>query len=63
MNGVLVNPASFRVPGGPVIPGLAILIAMAILVGATSQQLQAGAWALVAGAALYFIAVRSARTR
>lgn len=63
VNGVLVNPASFRVPGGPVIPGLAILIAMAILVGATSQQLQAGAWALVAGAALYFIAVRSARTR
>jgi APA family basic amino acid/polyamine antiporter len=62
VNGVVVNPASFRVPGGPVIPGLAILIAMAILAGATAQQLQAGTWALVAGAVLYLIAVRSART-
>ena len=63
VNGVLVNPASFRVPGGPVIPGLAILIAMAILIGATPQQLQAGAWALAAGGVLYLIAVRSAHTR
>jgi amino acid transporter len=59
VNGVVVNPASFRVPAGPVIPGLAILIAMAILFGATPQQLQSGAWALVAGAILYFIAIRS----
>jgi APA family basic amino acid/polyamine antiporter len=62
VNGVLVNPASFRVAGGPVIPGLAILIGMAILAGATPQQLQSGTWALVAGAVLYFIAVRSNRT-
>jgi APA family basic amino acid/polyamine antiporter len=60
VNGVLVNPASFRVAGGPVIPGLAI--GMAILAGATPQQLQSGTWALVAGAVLYFIAVRSNRT-
>jgi APA family basic amino acid/polyamine antiporter len=59
VNGVVVNPASFRVPGGPVIPGVAILIAMAILFGATPQQLQSGAWALAAGAILYFIAIRS----
>ena len=62
-NGVLVNPATFRVPGGPVIPGLAILIATAILFGATPQQLQSGAWALVAGAVLYVIAIRSAQLR
>ena len=62
VNGVLVNPASFRVAGGPVIPGLAILIGMTILAGATPQQLQSGTWALVAGAVLYVIAVRSSRT-
>ena len=41
----------------------AILIAMAILFGATPQQLQSGAWALVAGAVLYVIATRSAQLR
>lgn len=53
-----VNPASFVLPGGPVIPGLAILISMMILVFANQQQLISGTWALVAGAVLYLIAVR-----
>jgi basic amino acid/polyamine antiporter, APA family len=61
-NGVQVRPALFMVPGGPVIPGLAILIALAILFGATRQQLVSGTGALVAGAVLYVIAVRSSRS-
>ena len=61
-NGVQVRPALFMVPGGPVIPGLAILIALAILFGATRQQLISGTGALVAGAVLYVIAVRARRS-
>jgi amino acid transporter len=61
VRGVVVNPASFRVPGGPLVPGLAILIGLAILFGATPQQLQSGAWALAAGAVLYFIATAARR--
>ena len=60
-NGVAVRQALFTVPGGPVVPSLAILIALAILFGATRQQLISGTGALVAGAVLYFIAIRSAR--
>ena len=59
-NGVPVRPALFMVPGGPVVPSLAILIALAILFGATRQQLISGTGALVAGAMLYLIAIRSA---
>lgn len=58
--GVVVNPASFRLPGGHIIPVLAILISMMILVFANRIQLISGTWALVAGAVLYFIATRSA---
>jgi basic amino acid/polyamine antiporter, APA family len=47
-----------RTPLGPVIPIGAILIALTILVGATGPQLRAGGYALLAGAALYFIAAR-----
>jgi APA family basic amino acid/polyamine antiporter len=54
-----VNPPQFTVPFGPVIPALAILIALAILFGATRLQLVSGTWALAAGAVLYFVAVRS----
>jgi basic amino acid/polyamine antiporter, APA family len=60
-NGVPVRPALFMVPGGPVVPSLAILIALAILFGATRQQLISGTGALVAGGVLYLIAIRSAR--
>ncbi len=52
-----VPAPKMRVPFGPVIPVLAILIALAILAGATPQQLRAGAYALAAGAVLFAIAV------
>jgi amino acid transporter len=60
-NGVTVGPALFMVPGGPVVPSLAIVIALAILFGATRQQMISGTGALVAGAVLYVIAVRAGR--
>jgi amino acid transporter len=52
----VVTPATFVVPGGPVIPALAIVIALAILAGATRVQLVAGVVALAVGAVLYLIA-------
>jgi hypothetical protein len=51
------------VPFGPLIPSLAIVIALAILAGASERQLKAGGLALVAGAALYAIALRSPAAR
>ena len=51
-----VKPAGFVVPFGPVIPTLAIAIALAILAGATKVQLVAGVVALAAGAVLYLVA-------
>jgi amino acid transporter len=56
VNGVVVNPPQFTVPGGPLVPGLAIVIALAILFGATRQQLISGTYALAAGAVLYLLA-------
>ena len=58
-----VNPAQFTVAGGPIVPCLAIVIALAILFGATRQQLISGAGALAAGAVLYFVARGSSRTQ
>jgi amino acid transporter len=52
-----VPAPGMTVPLGPVIPVLAILIALAILAGATPQQLRAGGYALAAGAVLFVIAV------
>jgi hypothetical protein len=46
-----------------VIPSLAIVIALAILAGATPQQLRSGALALAAGAVLYVIARLSPSAR
>ena len=60
--GVVAEP-TMRVPLGPVIPMLAILIALAILFGATPMQLRAGAIALVVGAVLFLIAVLPGRKR
>jgi APA family basic amino acid/polyamine antiporter len=54
----VVKPATFVVPFGPVIPSLAIVIALAILGGATKVQLVTGVAALVAGAVLYGVAIR-----
>ena len=53
-----MGPALFVIPLGPVIPVLASLVSFGILFGATTQQLSAGAAALVAGAILFAIARR-----
>jgi amino acid transporter len=52
-----VAPAKMPVRFGPVIPVVAILIALAILAGATPVQLRAGVLALAAGAVLFLVAV------
>jgi APA family basic amino acid/polyamine antiporter len=57
----VVNPPAFVVPGGVSIPIAAIVIALAVLGGASSMQLRNGALALIAGAVLYVIAVRGRR--
>jgi amino acid transporter len=59
--GVVAEP-TMRTPLGPIVPAAAILIALAILVGATPEQLRAGVIALVAGAVLFAIAVMGKRT-
>jgi len=48
--------AAFTIPGGPVVPVVALVISLAILGGATSLQLQVGGYALVAGAVLFAVA-------
>jgi amino acid transporter len=58
-----VREATFVLRGGSLIPAAAILISLAILFGATPAQLRAGAYAFVAGAVLYLIAVRGRRQR
>jgi amino acid transporter len=55
-----VNPPTFVVPFGPLIPGAAIAIALAMLAGARREQLVAGAIALIVGWLLYLIAVQRA---
>jgi amino acid transporter len=54
-----VAEPTIRVPLGPVIPSIAIGIALAILFGATGTQLRAGAYAIAAGAVLFVVAVRA----
>lgn len=49
----IVEPATFVVPGGPLVPALAILVSLVILVGASRAQLMSGVAALVAGLLLY----------
>ena len=53
-----VAEPTVRVPLGPVIPVIAIAIALSILFGATGPQLRAGGYALLVGAVLFLIAVR-----
>ena len=55
-----VQPAQFVLPGGPLIPTLAIAVSMMILLFANRTQLVAGGVALVVGAVFYFIATRGA---
>lgn len=54
-----VPPAVFAVPGGALVPVLAILVSLLILVGADRQQLLGGAYALGAGALLFAVARRA----
>ncbi|MBI5851859.1 MAG: APC family permease [Planctomycetes bacterium] len=56
-----VRPAVFVVPGGPLVPILAILVSLSILVGASREQLLGGTWALLGGAVLFLIARRALR--
>jgi amino acid transporter len=58
-----MGPAQFTIPGGPVVPVLASIVALSILFGATVQQLLTGVAALVAGAILFVIAVEAAGPR
>ncbi len=53
-----VAPATLTLPLGPVVPSTAMVIALGILAGATTQQLMAGAIALAVGALLFLIAAR-----
>ena len=57
-----VKPPVFVVPFGPVIPAAATLISLATLAGARREQLVAGVVALLAGAAFFVVASRSARS-
>jgi amino acid transporter len=50
------GPAAFTIPGGPVVPVVALGISLAILFGATPLQRRVGLVALVVGAALYLVA-------
>ena len=47
------RPATFVVPGGPLVPTIALVVSIGIGFGATQQQLLGGAIALAAGAVLY----------
>jgi len=55
-----VRPASFTIPGGPVLPIVGLIVSVAIIAGASTQQLVVGLGALVAGAVL-FVAAAPAR--
>jgi APA family basic amino acid/polyamine antiporter len=48
-----VKPATFVAPLGPLVPAVALIVSLAIVAGATRQQLLGGAAALVGGAALF----------
>jgi amino acid transporter len=50
------GPAEFTIPGGPLVPVVALVISLAILFGASPLQRQVGLIALVAGAILFLIA-------
>lgn len=58
----VVKPATFVIRFGPVVPVLAVLVSLAILAGASVEQLVSGIAALAAGAVL-FLANDYRRTR
>jgi len=57
----VMGPAQFTVPGGPIVPVVASLVALGILFGATNEQRLAGIAALAAGAVLFAIATVGAK--
>ena len=59
----VVSPPQFIAPFGPVLPLLAILIALTMIAGGSGGQLQAGLGALACGAVLYVIARRKSEVR
>jgi amino acid transporter len=50
------GPAPFRIPFGPVVPLVALILSVALLYGATAVQLRVGLLGLVVGAVLYAVA-------
>jgi amino acid transporter len=48
--------AAFTIPGGPLVPVVALAVCVSILAGATPVQRQSGAIALVIGAVLFLLA-------
>jgi amino acid transporter len=54
-----VKPATFIVPTGPLVPVVAMTIALAILTGATTTQVASAVGAFLAGALLYLVAARA----
>ena len=48
--------AAFTVPGGPIVPVIALLVCVSILAGATTVQRESGLIALGIGAILFFLA-------
>jgi APA family basic amino acid/polyamine antiporter len=58
----VMGAAKFTAPLGPVVPILASIVSLSILAGASMQQLLMGTYALIAGAILFVIAVRTARS-
>jgi amino acid transporter len=57
-----MGAAQFTTPLGPIVPILASLVSLSILAGASRPQLLMGTYALIAGAILFAIAVRTARS-
>jgi len=55
-----VKPATFVAPLGPVVPVVAILVSLAVVAGASRQQLLGGTAALAAGAVFFFFTARRA---
>ena len=51
--------SAFRLPGGPAIPGLALILCIALLLQASALQLLAGAVAALVGLAVYALRRRS----
>lgn len=58
-----MQPAAFLLPLGPTVPLLGVLVSLAILGGATEQQLAVGGAALAAGAVLFALTAWRRRLR